>query len=474
MAKIVKNFMYNSIYQIVAILIPLVTAPYLARVLGPDNLGIEGYVLSMSQIFYTIGMIGLTNYSTREIAYVRDDQHKRSKVFWEMICARTIVFVVTLLVYSVMAIYSPYRNFLLIQIVWLFAMFFDASWLFAGMENFAITVARNLVVRLLTIACIFIFVKNENQLFLYIALCAAAQLLGTLSIYPQLKNYICRVHIKELEVKKHFFPSIKVFLPQVASVLYLQVDKVMIEALSDDVKQVAYYSKAEQLIKAPLALITAVSSVMMPRIANEFVNNNREKIKEYLEKSLTFLMLMAWPVAFGMAGIAKNMIPWFLGADYMPAATAMILLAPIIVAIASTSLSADQYLLATKQTRWMTISYTTGAILNLIINALLIPKWGFAGAAIGTIVAEYTVFVIQYYVMHKQLKMLPTFLKCLRYALYGAVMFVVVYIIGNKMPATIITTLVQAVVGVGVYGLFLIVTRDKFFKMMIKKVLRKA
>lgn len=470
MAKIFKNFMYNSAYQIIAIIIPLITSPYLARVLGPENLGIEGYVASVSQIFYTIGMIGLTNYATREIAYVREDEYQRSKVFWEMILARVIVFVVTLAVYLTVINHTPYRAYFMIQIGWLFAMFFDASWFFAGMEIFGVTVARNLVVRLLTIISIFAFVKKESDLFLYIALCAASQIFGTLSIFPQLRKHIVGVSIGKLQVKHHFWPSIKVFLPQVASVLYLQVDKVMIEALVDDVKQVAYYTKAEQLIKAPLALITAVSTVMMPRIANEFARDNEKKIADYLSGSLTFLMFMAWPVAFGMAGIAGTMIPWFLGDGYLPTATAMMILAPIIVAIAASSLSANQYLLATNQTRIMTVSYTASAILNLIVNACLIPKFGFVGAAIGTIAAEYTVFISQYYAMNKQIKIIPTFLKCLKYAMYSVIMFGIIMVIGNKMQPTVMTTCIQIVVGILVYSGILLVTRDKFLILMVKKV----
>lgn len=470
MARIFKNFMYNSAYQIIAIIIPLITSPYLARVLGPENLGIEGYVISVSQIFYTIGMIGLTNYATREIAYVREDEYKRSKVFWEMIFARIAVFIATLAVYLIIINNSPYRVYFMIQIVWLFAMFFDASWFFAGMEIFGITVARNLIVRLLTIVSIFAFVKRESDLFLYIGLCAASQIVGTLSIYPQLKKHIVNVNIRELQIKRHFWPSVKVFLPQVASVLYLQVDKVMIEALVDDVKQVAYYTKAEQLIKAPLALITAVSTVMMPRIANEFARDNEKKIADYLSGSLTFLMFMAWPVTFGMAGIAQTLIPWFLGDGYFPTAIAMIILSPIIIAIAASSLSANQYLLATNQTRVMTISYTISAILNLIVNACLIPKFGFIGAAIGTIAAEYMVFISQYYAMNKQIKIIPTFLKCLRYALYSAVMFAIIVFIGGRMRATVVTTCIQIVVGVGVYASLLIGTKDKFFFLALDKL----
>ncbi|MEE0751423.1 oligosaccharide flippase family protein [Frisingicoccus sp.] len=474
MAKIFKNFMYNSTYQIIAIIIPLITSPYLARVLGPENLGIEGYVVSVSQIFYTIGMIGLTNYATREIAYVREDEYQRSKVFWEMIAARVIVFAATLAVYLIIINNTPYRIYFMIQIVWLFAMFFDASWFFAGMEIFGVTVARNLVVRLLTIISIFAFVKKESDLFLYIALCAVSQIVGTLSIFPQLRKHIVGVGIKDLKVKQHFLPSIKVFLPQVASVLYLQVDKVMIEALVDDVRQVAYYTKAEQLIKAPLALITAVSTVMMPRIANEFARDNEKRIADYLSGSLTFLMFMAWPVAFGMAGIAGTMIPWFLGDGYLPTAMAMMILAPIIIAIAASSLSANQYLLATNQTRIMTISYTASAILNLIVNACLIPKYGFVGAAIGTIAAEYTVFVSQYYVMDKQIQIIPAFLKCLKYALYSAIMFGIIMIIGNKMQPTVITTCIQIVVGASVYLLLLFMTKDTFFFYAIRKVMNRS
>ena len=185
----------------------------------------------------------------------------------------------------------------------------------------------------------------------------------------------------------------------------------MIEQICNDTKQIAYYSQAEKIIKAPIALITAVSSVMMPRIANEFVKNNTEVIKRYLELTLQGLMLMAWPVAFGMAAIAPNMIPWYLGPGFEPAVYAMMILAPIIVAIAASSLSANQYFLATNQTKVMTVSYSVSACLNLIVNALLIPKFGFVGAAIGTIIAEYTVFVMQYYVMNKQIRVIKTMIS---------------------------------------------------------------
>lgn len=471
MGRILKNFIFNSFSQLLSIIIPLITAPYLSRVLGPDNIGIESYINAVSQIFYTIGMLGLTNYAAREIAYVRESKGDRSIVFWEMIWDRVIVFSVTLAIFLIVGYSSPYKSFFIIQIVWLFAMFFDVSWFFIGMELFEQTVLRNFIVRMLTIISIFTLVKSAEDFLLYMILCAFSQLMGTISIFPQLVKYIERVEFKKLNLWKHFIPSVKVFLPQFASVLYLQVDKVMLEHICNDTKQIAYYGQAEKIIKAPIALITAVSSVMMPRIANEYVKSNTELIRKYLDFTLQGLMLMAWPVAFGMAAIAEKMIPWYLGPGYEPAIYAMIILAPIIVAIAASSLSANQYFLATNQTRIMTISYSVSACLNLVFNALLIPNLGFVGAAIGTIVAEYTVFIMQYYVMNKQIKIIRTWFSCLRYGIYSAIMFVVVVIIGKHSVATVYTTLIQAMIGCLIYVLLLVVTKDKLFCLIAKKIL---
>ena len=473
MGRIFKNFIFNFFSQLLSIIIPLITAPYLSRVLGPDNIGIESYINAVSQIFYTIGMLGLTNYAAREIAYVRDCKAERSKVFWEMILDRVIVFSVTLAIFWIVGYNSPYRSFFIIQSVWLFAMFFDASWFFIGMELFELTVFRNFVVRMLTIISIFALIKDTDDFGLYMVLCAVSQLIGTVCIFPQLSKYINRVEFKKLNLWKHFIPSIKVFLPQFVSVLYLQVDKVMLEAICNDTKQIAYYGQAEKIVKAPIALITAVSSVMMPRIANEFAKNNVDVIKKYLDFTLQGLMFMAWPVTFGMAAIAEKMIPWYLGPGYEPAVYAMMILSPIIIAIAASSLSANQYFLATNQTRIMTISYSVSACLNLIFNALLIPKFGFVGAAIGTIIAEFTVFIMQYHVMNKQIKVIRTMISCLKYAIYSAIMFVIVVIIGKKCGAVITTTLIQAIVGCLIYGILLLVTKDKLFFLIIKKIFRR-
>lgn len=474
MGKITRNYIYNTIYQIVAIIVPLITSPYLARVLGATNVGIEGYIISVSQIFNTIGMIGLTNYSSREIAYVRDDVRETSKVFWELNFVRGIVFILTTTVYIVAVFNSPYKIYFLIQIIWLFAMFMDFSWFFNGLENFKITVIRNILVRIVTIFCVFIFVKKENDLIIYIFIYAVSQLVGTFSMVFQIGKNIVKVNFKELRIFRHFVPSIKVFLPQLAGVLYLQIDKVMIEKLSSDVRQVAYYNEAEKLVKAPLAVITAISTTLMPRVANEFKNFNTTNIKRYIDDSLVFSMILAWPLMMGMIGIADKTIPWFLGPGYEPAVIALIMLSLTIVPIASTSVSANQYFIALGKTRMLTISYTISAVLNVVINALLIPKYGFVGAAIGTIAAEVAALIAQFYVMNQDLKIMKNYLfSSLKYGVYSVIMCVLIIILGKNMEASIVTTFIQIIVGMAVYGALLIITRDKFIFRIINRIFKK-
>ena len=182
---------------------------------------------------------------------------------------------------------------------------------------------------------------------------------------------------------------------------------------------------------------------------------------------------MAWPVAFGMAAIAEKMIPWYLGSEFEPSIYAMMILAPIIVAIAASSLSANQYFLATNQTRIMTISYSFSAVLNLIINALLIPGYGFVGAAIGTIAAEYSVFVIQYYVMNKQIPIIAEMLHCLKYAFYSCIMFVVVWMFGKHSIPSVMTTMIQTCIGIVIYMVCLVITKDNFIFLMFNNIIHR-
>ena len=463
--KILKNFMYSTVYQIFSIIIPLITAPYLARVLGAENLGIFSYVSSVSSLFSTIGLIGLTNYSCREIAFVREDKDLLTKTFFELVILRIILLIVTIFLFIITAYWfeNPvYKIYYLFQIIWLASTFLDVSWFFNGIEDFKTTVLKNVFVKMVTIVLIFAFVNNKNTLSLYFILNGVSQLLGVLTFIPNLKKNIL-VKKYKLEIMKHIKPSFKLFLPQVAGILYLQMDKIMLKNLCDSNAIVSYYDQSEKIIKIPLALITALSSVMLPRVANSY-QKNKKSIKKYIDLSIKFSLLLAYPMTFGIAAIAANFIPWFLGNEFLSCINTIIFLSPIIILISLSSISSSQYFIVTGNTKILTFSYVASAIVNLIFNYFAIPILGVFGAAFGTVLAEGTAVVIHYYYMNKDIKILNSICYSFRYLFYSLIMFVIVKNIDRFLHVSIISTAIEVIIGILIYVICLYLTKDKILK----------
>lgn len=475
--KILENYIYSSCYQIFLIIIPLITAPYMARVLLPEGTGINSYVSTVIQMFTLFGLIGLNGYSSREVAYVRDDKNKLSKTFYELFILRVILCILTTISYLVYARFSEYEFYFYAQILAIIATFEDLAWFYVGLEEFKVTVTRNFIMKILNVATIFIFVKSPDDLYLFMGLTAFWSFLGNLLLYRGLKKRIDRVKKDTLEIKKHLIPTIKLFLPQVASMVYLQVDKIMIKSLTNQIEGVGFYEQAERIVKMPIALITAFSNVMMPRISNVFKNNKFDEVKKYLLNSFQFSLFLSVPMMFGIASISSTMIPWFLGKGYEDVISIMFALCPIVLFISLSGVTGNQYLTATNNTKVLTLSYVIAAIINLIINYICISKFGFIGAAVGTIIAEGLVFIIQLYFMKDIITLTGLFKKSYKYWISGIIMFVVCMIVGDKLSATFLTTLLQIMIGSIIYFIMLFLLRDEFllrnFNVIKTKILLK-
>ena len=233
---------------------------------------------------------------------------------------------------------------------------------------------------------------------------------------------------------------------------------------------VAFYDQAEKIVKIPLAFITVLSTVMMPRLASQFADDNTVQVKRYLSQTILFSSMLAFPMMFGIAGIAASLIPWYLGPEFIPVAQAIWVLSPIVVLCSLVGISGDQYLVATNQTHVMTISYFVAAIANVLVDAMLIPQYGIVGAAIGTIVAYGISLIVQYKVLLKNIDLKGAMFKSGRYFLKAIPMFVVVAVMDLKMPATWTTTILQIGIGTVVYGMTLIFCKDEMLAMLLKKL----
>lgn len=460
--KIIKNYLYNCSYQLLTVLVPLITTPYLSRVLLAENIGISSYVLSVSTIFSTLGLIGLTSYSAREIAYARNNNQKCSKIFWELSLLRILCFIITFSLYMFLALQSQYRSYLLIQSIWLFSTFLDFTWYFTGIEDFKISSFRNILVKIINLACIFMFIKQESDLGLYLFFNGFCQILGSIAVFPIIKKNLITIKLSELNIFQHLIPTIKILLPQIAGILYLQIDKVMIEFITTNASYVGFYDQAEKIIKIPLTIITTISTVLMPRVAYSFRNKN--EISRYINISIYISLALATPLTFGIVGISDSMVPWFFGSGFEPVSGIMKYLSLIIIFISMTSISSNQYFIATDKTNILTISYLVSGITNLAINWVLIPIYGVYGAILGTISAELVAFIIQFIFMKKHINYTKIFFLSFKFLIYSIIMYIFIFYLTHNLPAAFTTTLLQIVIGITCYSILLLIFHKKHKK----------
>lgn len=474
MNKIVKNYLYNVLYNILVLVAPLVTAPYLARVLGAKQLGIYSYVNSATSIIISISIIGLSSYGSRQIAYVRDNPEKVSQEFWNLMSLRVCLCVLGTVAYFMFACRTEYLPYFCFYYLYYLGNALDCTWLFVGTEDMKIPALKNIAAKMIGIIGIFIFVHNQRDLWKYVLLLACATFSGMVLTYPQIKKY-CSFRTPDFKsYKKHFIGAVILFLPSLVSTIYLQMDKVMIEWLTGETAQISYYDQAEKIVMIPLTFITVLSTVMMPRIANEFANNNRERITELLTKACRVSLFMAFPLMFGIAGIANCFIPWYLGNEFLSTAKALMILSPIVLSNTLVGISGTQYFIATNQVKILLLSNSLAALLNITVNALLIPKFGYVGAAAATLFSNYTLVIVQYYALSKQLTVKRMFRKTWRYFAASIVMFGAVFGIGSVCPPRPLTTIMQIIAGMIVYFGIMLIIKDDLARESLEQVRRRV
>ncbi len=472
--SLTKNYIYNSLYQVFAILIPLLTTPYIARILKPENVGINSYVNSVVTLFTTIGLMGLSNYSVREVAYVRGDQQKLNKVFSELLILRLIYFVFTIFVYLIYAHFSSYSLYYYIYIFTIIGAFFDVAWLFQGLEELGITILRSFIIKLVGMICIFVFVRKESDLEILMLIYSLTTIFSAITLYIPTKKIITKLELKNLEIIKHVIPNLKLFLPQVATLIYCQFDKIMINDLSMDIKQVGFYNQAEKIVKVPLAVVTSLSAVMLPRISEEYIKNNSDNVKKYIISAFKVSLALSIPLSIGLAAISYGLIPWFLGNEYIDTAYILIALGITTIFISISNVSGAQYLTAINNTKVLTVSYFCGAGINVILNFIFIPKYKALGATIGTIAAELLVALIQIVYMKKIIKLRELIKISKNYIIASILMCLVCSSMYFILKPSIILTSIQICIGGAVYFFMLYIFKDETFEKYGKKILKKV
>lgn len=290
--------------------------------------------------------------------------------------------------------YALYYRILLLE---MFANCIDISWFYQGLENFKKTALRNIVVKLISVVSIFIFIKNENDVAKYLLIYVLTTLLGNASLWLGIKKYIVKLKIRDLQILKQLKPTVYLFIPQIAIQVYTVLDKTMIGTITNNMSEVGYYEQTQKIIKILMTIITSLGTVMMPRIAKCYAEGAQDKIKEYMKNTFRFVYFLAFPMIFGIIAVSNSFVPFFFGDGYEKVKLLMKVMSPIILFIGLSNVTGTQYLLSTKKQKQFTISVICGAIVNAILNLILINMFDALGAVIATVIAELTVTAVQIY-----------------------------------------------------------------------------
>lgn len=470
--SIAKNYIYNVIYQIVTLIIPLITVPYISRALGSNGIGVNAYTSSIIQYFILFGTIGISLYGNRAIAYVRDDKDELSRTFWGIFILKIITSIVA---YSIFVFFlqatNSYQFIFLIQSILILAAAIDISWLYMGLEDFKKTVIRNLIVRILGVVCIFIFVHSASDLWKYILILVLSQFLGQLTLFFYLPKTVKKVKINWSDIKKHFIPSLYLFIPQIAIQIYVVLNKTMLGYLAST-NEVGFFDSSEKIIKMVLAVVTAMGVVMLPRISNTFARGDMDKVRDYLYKSFDFASYLSIAMMFGIAGIASELTPWFFGPGFSKVGSVMAIISPIIVFIAWSNVLGQQYLMPIGKVKGYTFSVCVGAVVNFIFNLALIKHYQSIGTAIATVVAELAVTAVQLYWVRKDIEIRRLIKSLWKYLICGLAMYGVSRIIGESMEAGYKTTIVQVTVGASSYFILLFIFKSELNQQLFNSILR--
>lgn len=452
MKDVKKNFIYNTIYQILILLIPLITIPYVSRVIGAEGIGIYSYTYSIVYYFMLFAMLGLNNYGNRIIAQVRDDKKKLSKTFKEIYIMQifTSSIMIVLYLFYTLAFDIQYKDISIMQSLYIISCMFDINWFFFGIEKFKLTITRSTILRILSLILIFIFVKNSNDIWIYTLILSGSTLLSQIIIFPFLKKYVDNVKINVTDIFKHFIPCLKLFLPVIATAIYKIMDKTMLGIMSD-VTEVGFYENAEKITNVPVAIITAMGTVMLPRMSNLYAKGANEESQLLIYKSIKFIMFLSFAMMFGMIAVSKDFSNLFLGSGFEKCSELITYLSITIIFLSWGNVFRTQYLIPKERDKEYIISAFIGAFVNFIINFILIPKYKSVGACIGTVIAEFIVMFYQSFKIKDELPIKKYLLETIPFLIKAFIMFIIILFIKYLNLNSIVTILLQVLLGMIIY-----------------------
>ena len=452
--KILVNYIYSLFYQVFRMILPLITIPYVSRRLGAENLGIFSFTNSVAVYFAMAAYLGFENYGNRLIAQNKHNPQKLNRAFsgaYSFQCISSAIAVAAYIIYML----AFCRNNIVVawaQLIYVLSELFNISWFYFGLEQFKKTTLINIGVRLASFLAIILFVRSRDDLVIYTVICGLTLLGSSLMLWPGIRRYVRFVRLPWKEIWEYGKGSLVLFFPVLVVSIYRTMDKLMLGNIAGMV-DVALYANADKIVEVPYGVITALGVVMIPRMTNMIATGQTQKSLDYIKVSMRFIMLLACGMCFGMLAVGKVFAPVFFGPEFIGSGPLIMVMAPMVIVRACANVVRTQYLLPNKRDKDYIISILGGVVINLVLNSLMIPVWKSVGAAIATLCAESFVALYQIIVSKRDIPVVRYTFRNWFFLLAGILMFIPVYWIGMNHSASVLTLVIQIIVGVLIYML---------------------
>ena len=475
MKNMKKNILFSTFYQLFTMIIPLVTSPYLSRVLGAKNIGIYAESNSLAYYFFIFAMLGVNNYGNREISKNKDDKKLLTESFWQIYYMQFFLSFIFVFIYILIVLFLIKRNTIIyaIQIICIFSALFDINWFAFGLEEFKLTTIRSITIKFITTVCLFLFVRSSNDLIFYTLIMTVGNIVSLLMIWPLVIKKVGFQLPNTRIIIKHIKPNLKLFLPLVASSVYQYMDKIMLGYFINS-EEVGYYNYAENITSIVMSVMLGVNTVLLPRVSHTVAKNEYHTSSNILRISLKYTSILNVALMFGLIGISSRFIPWYLGDGYIRSSEIATILAFNIFICGISNIVRTCYIIPYSKDSIYIVSIMFGALLNIVCNLILMPFLGGVGAAIATVVSYLFVLIYQ---TVKTINEVPYF-RYLKHILFFIplgismllIIFIIMYFIKNQIVSIGLSIIIGGLYYLTITVLFLYFTKDQYITSYISRI----
>ena len=475
MSKSLKlNAFFNVVRNVLRLIFPLITFPYVSRVLMPEGIGKVNFANSIVMYFYTIASLGIGSYGIREAAKIRNDRLALAKFTKEML---SINIVSTLVSYILLAAslvfvkkFESYRILIIVNSSSIILNTIGFEWLYSALEEYGYITLRSIIFQIISLALTFILVRNSDDVVNYALVSVISNVGSNVCNLIHARRYLDLKTKVKLEIKKHLKPIFLLFFSSIAITVFSILDTSMVGFIKDDV-EVGYYTSASKIIRMIRDLFPAISTVMFARVSYYVGTKETQKIKEVTGQIFNLFYALSIPICMGFILLMKPILLLMCGSEFLPAVAVGQVLAPLVILSSISGYLSGAILISFGREKIYMYVEVGAALLDIVLNFAFIPKYGALGAGIATLITELVMFIVFHISVKNEISGVKIKKALVQYIISSVIMALVVYMEIKYLPLSpILQILLGAVSGALIYFVILVIMKNEFLQSSLNNI----